>query len=447
MPADDEVVTFEPSDWITVPYVHGRTRDWKDVTLFDITGTPFLGPVQYEVQESYRVRLAVVGCHITSDAFTSALVKFDRLNSWSDAQSVIKERPVGDELTVRIGNVNLAEVDVDGDVVRLFAGVSGSWGDKAVHVDRDSCFDIKLNAALTAEEIVETRMRPLQDLLIFSLGRAVRLSSFKLLPPVSDGDTGIHCDAYFPAVQTAAERRLTSKASPWSYTEPTLLTVGNTPIAISELILKWYEIWSDLREVVVLLLAHHYAPFMYGENRFASIFQSAEAYHKKRFKSQELDKQSHKDRVAAVLDAATNADVDAEVLAWAKRVLQSRNDKPLWRRVEELIASTGAVGEAVLNASPEFPSIVTNARTGVSHGGSTAAGDVDSVDRYWHGEVLGWVIRARLLLDLGAPVEDLARRVADRAPFRYAVDQIRVPEEEDSAGESSADQSASPASG
>jgi hypothetical protein len=188
---------------------------------------------------------------------------------------------------------------------------------------------------------------------------------------------------------------------------------------------RWFELWNDLREVIVLLHAPYYATFMYSENRFASVFQSAEALHKKDFQSRELDKSSHKNRVRAITHAAGSAGLEPETMGWAGRVLQRANYKPLWRRIEELIKSTGAVGEAILHVAPEFATMAANARTGVAHGGGSS-GRPEAVARYWHGEVLSWAVRARLLLDLGVPLTEVEQRVLQRGPFQHALEQIRA---------------------
>jgi hypothetical protein len=118
--------------------------------------------------------------------------------------------------------------------------------------------------------------------------------------------------------------------------------------------------------------------------------------------------------------AAQAAGVDDDTVAWAERVLRSRNDKTLAQRIEDVVRSAGACGDAVLKAAPTFPSTVASERTSVSHPG--AAGSLDAADRHWHGEVLTWIART-VLLD-AAGVRDVDRRTAARAAFQHAVEQL-----------------------
>jgi len=107
-------------------------------------------------------------------------------------------------------------------------------------------------------------------------------------------------------------------------------------------------------------------------------------------------------------------------VAWAQRVLRSRNDKPLPQKIEDVVRSAGACGDAVLKAAPTFPSTVAGERAGVSHPG--AGRSLDAADRCWHGEVLTWTARTVLLAAAG--VNDVDRRTVARAAFQHAVEQL-----------------------
>src|SRR5262245_23635989 len=63
------------------------------------------------------------------------------------------------------------------------------------------------------------------------------------------------------------------------------------------------------------------------------------------------------------------AGVEDDTVAWAERVLRSRNDKPLTQKIEDVVRSAGVCGDAVLKAAPTFPSTVAGERAGVSHPG------------------------------------------------------------------------------
>lgn len=80
------------------------------------------------------------------------------------------------------------------------------------------------------------------------------------------------------------------------------------------------------------------------------------------------------------------------------------------------------MGDAVFAAAPDFATAVTRARAGTAHGGSRAEA-VELIDLHWLGEILRWVLRARLLAEL--VLTDIERRVLEREPFRFAVEQVQ----------------------
>jgi hypothetical protein len=205
-----------------------------------------------------------------------------------------------------------------------------------------------------------------------------------------------------------------------SYSAPTLLTLRDCPTPFEELLQRWFPLRADLREVFALFHGPYYATFMFTEHRYTSTFQSAEALAKA---GREKTRAEHKERVDAIVSAAQAAGVDDEVISWAERVLRKANYKPLGDRITDLVLSTGKIGEAVLEASPKFGNLTAAARTGTSHGGAEKA--LDSEGLHWHADVLRWIVRARILIDLGLDVGEVEKRVLGRAGFTYSLDEIR----------------------
>jgi hypothetical protein len=73
------------------------------------------------------------------------------------------------------------------------------------------------------------------------------------------------------------------------------------------------------------------------------------------------------------------------------------------------------LGQELLAAVPDLAGMLAAARTGVSHPGAEGPGPLT---RYWLGEALIWVLRVRLLAELGVPVSDLSARVTQKPAFQ-----------------------------
>ena len=289
-------------------------------------------------------------------------------------------------------------------------GVAGQEGPSAIHLDRRSAVSIDLNEPQPWQTILDSWIRPFHDLLTISIGRPVRLTELRLRPAGADPRAPL-CDTRFGVVQ--AQR--TASPSPQAllnYSAPTLVTRRDAGVPLDELLTAWYELWVQEREAIMHLLAPFHASFMYSQHKFGAAFQAVEAlHHRPRFTGGEMDRHSHQERVAAIVRAAQAAGVEDDTVAWAERVLLSRNDKPLNQKIEDVVRSAGACGDAVLKAAPTFPSTVAGERAGVSHPG--VGRSLDAADRYWHGEVLTWIARTVLLAAAG--VNDVDRRAVARA--------------------------------
>ncbi len=410
--------------WITVPIIHGRTSNMRDVTIFEAQTFTTKAFHRHQIRERFTARLALFGHCAMWDRFSEARIEFDRLHAWSDAPSINEDSQNTNYAIVRTSPQDSMRVKIGDDNVILRSEVVGSWDNSTCHLDQRSAFYIELSQPLRYHEIVETLLRPLQDLLIYCLGNPVRTSSLKLWP--NDTNVREYCDAYFNAVQPNQNEEH-SFTSPWSYTEPTLLTAQKSPIRIENLVPSWFRLWNAWRPVFIHLLAPFYAPFIYSEHRYSSAFQSAEALHDlnvETFSSAQLDKNNHKLRVKSAINALADADVPEETIQWAQRVLQSRNDKTLRDKINDLTKSTGSVGQKVFDAVPDFAQIVTARRASVAHPAARMGGD-DAVARYWCCEVLTWVVRSRLLLDLGCALHDVERLVLNRHAFTHAVSQLQ----------------------
>lgn len=418
MPEDKVVGVAEP-EWEVEPVLHGRARDGRDFTLLEVGGANLKGPF-HEVKEVYRPAMALAGCHTGSDLFSEVWCDFDYLDAWADPPSITDD-DYRDEVTARLAKVEIAKAQVGDVSVRLVTGVQGTSGGSRVDLSRWTSFAGTPANPRPARELVNEFVRPLQDLLMFCIGRSVRLTSLRLMPIDLEDRREGSAEAFFNATQFPASRTPTF-ADIENYTAPTILSFRRSPVAPERLLIRWFELWSMHREALNLLLSPLYAPFMYSEHGFASTFQSAEALHDLVLATRDVGKAEHRQRVNDVLSVLNDAGLDDAAIDWASSVLQSKNDKPLWRKIEDLVKSTGAVGEAVLAADAAFGRTTAAARTGVSHGGATKT--LDAVARYWYGQALRWVVRARLLMELLGDEDEAQRRVVSREPFRRCLKEI-----------------------
>ena len=404
--------------WATEPVVHGQLRGGEDVSLLQASG--YRMPVE-QIQETWSADFALTGGLIAEDRFSHVLVVFDYLMPWTHPPGMVDGDLTARSFTINAQRSILAEtVLADGRSVRLITGVNGQRDETSVHFDQWCAFEVE-GEPTAVIDILNEWVRPLQDLLVVCLGRPVRLDEMLLRPPDHDLRMPM-LRLSFKAVQPPALRR-PSAAHLDSYGAPTLLTYARSPLPFATLIGEWFSLCARLPAAVTLFCGPYYAPFIYSQHRYASTFQSAEALACAELAGREKTPSAHRNRVEAVTTALQAADLDPEIAGWAVRIIQSRNDKPLHKLMDELITSTGEMGSQLLAAAPDLANRAAAARTNVSHPGGAGPG---TLERHWIGEALVWVMRVHLLAQLGLRVDDLSANVIAKPAFRQILDELSI---------------------
>ena len=404
----------EPADEAVV---HGWLRDGRPVTLLRLRGwsMPADG-----MTETWFADFAVSGGHISGDGFSQMTVIFDYLMPWVQPPGIVRHELLSSSLTVETQQATLAQTELgDGRTVRLVTGVEGGHADDSVHLDQWCGLQVTGEKLVPVLEVLNSWARPLQDLLVVCIGQPVRIEQVLLGSPECDlGSTPL--ELLFKAVQPAAQTHLAATILD-GQDSPALLTYATSPLPFDALIGGWFGLYDRFPDVVTLLCGPYYASFIYGGHRYASTFQAAEALARAASDTREKGRQEHRERVEAVVAALKEAQLSEDVVGWAMRVLQSRNDKPLRQLMEELISSASDMGRELLSAVPDLAGLLAAARTGVSHPGVEGPG---ALERYWLGEALIWVLRVRLLAELGVPVSQLSARVTAKWAFRDALSEL-----------------------
>jgi len=408
------------------PVIHGRLLDGREVSLQGARGMSW--PVD-GIQESWRADFLFSGGLITGDRFTRVQVVFDCLMPWAAPAGIARGEIGSDDVSVDTRRITVDQAILgDRTKVRLCTGVEGRWDHSRVHLDQWAAFEVTslVRKTKTIRGVLEDWVRPLQDLLVVSLGRPVRIDELAVCPRGQSGRT--------PLVDVACQLIQPRPGNPpraadiGSYTAPTLLTyrdltARDAPVSFAELIPAWFGLHQRLSDVVTGLCGPYYAPFIYSGHRYASTFQSAEALAHGIFDSKEKTRPEHRARVDAVAAALEISGLDTENLGWARRVLLSRNDKPLRQLMEELITGAGQIGVRLTRAAPRLAEEAAAARALVSHPGT---GGPSVTRRYWIGEALTWVVRAHLLSQLGIPMKDVALKATQRASFEQVLNGLRT---------------------
>ncbi|MDP1792556.1 MAG: hypothetical protein Q8K63_00355, partial [Acidimicrobiales bacterium] len=181
MPAGQVAGVGTPA-WEVEPFLHGRGRDGSDFTLVQVGGANLKGPFT-EVRETYEVGLVLEGCHSLSDRFSEAWISFDYLEAWADPPPITSNSADdSDTIALHTDRVELLDTIIAKTRVRLVCGTEGTSGQTEVKMRRWTAFAVTPASPLTNTELLGSHVRPLQDLLMFCLGRPVAMTGLQLSP-------------------------------------------------------------------------------------------------------------------------------------------------------------------------------------------------------------------------------------------------------------------------
>lgn len=406
------------AEWKTIDVVHGRTRDDLAVTLATCEGLVMSVPEGPDVsgRETYTPQAAFVGAHLADPLlFCSASVQMDALAPWVEPPSMLADAGRTWEETRLSPRQQILDTSaIPGGTAGIVAWSVGTIGDEGVHLDQIVTLDLDFETPRTWREVLQTAIRPFADLLAFLTLHPVRVTSVTLRP-ADAGEYDPSVSMHLPLVQASAGQRAAA-----SITRPRMLSCRLQPLMpFADLVPRWFALLERLQGSVGMLTLPLRTPFLYDENRFLTAFWSAESLHGELFDALQLPADKHAERVAAIIDPAVAAGADPEVVAWARAVLEARNDKTLRQRIEDLLDRSGEVGRRIVGAQPKFVGNLTGTRGPLSHSGT--GGKLKTPDRYFHAEALRWVIRTCLLIELGADPERVQRVVVTREQFTWVL--------------------------
>jgi len=409
--------------WRRIPIIHGYRRDHKAVTLLNSSGVDMSGPWEIN-SEGYGVELALVGTHADSDTFEEVAVEFDWLDEWLDPPPLVTDKSIEpDNDVLSKMPIELCRVGLVGGELSLRSGAYGTQGPTAIHLERWSAAFIKTSNPSDWKNLLDTWVRPVQDLLTVSLGRTANIQWVKLRPLRSSPYHEGLCEAIFRIVRprSTPKSRPGGRQSLRNFDTPTLIMAADVSSNLSEFLRAWMDNRATDGPLTSLLRAHMYAPFMYTSQRYGSIFQAVEGLHSREHAGPERTRAEHERRVNSIIDAATAAGIGTDDLRWAKAVLTSKNDKKLSQRLQELVEASGPLGQAILGAAPTFCSDAASLRSGVSHPGGSGSDSIAD-QQYWHGEVLVWLARSLLLRRAG--LQDSCTRASERFHFQQSLERL-----------------------
>lgn len=201
-----------------------------------------------------------------------------------------------------------------------------------------------------------------------------------------------------------------------------LFTLENIENELSLWMQKWFNIGDDLRHICNIFFGVKYLTDIFGEQRFLSIVQAIESYHRICFRNEVVPGAEFKRRREEILENTLE-----EHREWLNEKLVHANEPSLQNRLNDLVEKYKGVIEPFINEDQsKFTKKVKNTRNYLTHYNKslkkkTAEGD----ELFRLTQILSFLLEACLLHELGCTPERCAELINRSNEYKYTVKFVR----------------------
>ena len=354
----------------------------------------------------------------TEPMFTGVRLELEALPEWARAKGLVVREFLADrrmEVVVEPHELVSALLG-QGEKIRLDQASVTSNSRREFKIRQPVRLSIEDTKDSSWPSLLNRWLQPVQVLLWIATGEAGRVENIELMgkfePPMS---------RYAKLWISLIEPRVTSRRP-----APTdiLFFADEFPDGFGSGMERWLTLWEELRHVLGPLYARASAPFAYVNDRFYTAAAGIEAYHRYVAGSdRDTSRIEHQERVERLADLLSEHAPDLK--DWATNAARPFNRIPLWRRVVEVCSAVGQVSSRLFGENVEtFARAVEDARHGHAHALSSGSSSLSGQWLYLAGDALVWVLRARIMIDLGFPTSLVEGRILRHSRFQWTVERL-----------------------
>ncbi|MDQ3698881.1 MAG: hypothetical protein M3373_12805 [Gemmatimonadota bacterium] len=405
----------------SLPIVLGAASG-KRITLIDAleTGSSIDFPGTTTTRISPTVTL--LGAHAPPSrevTFLKATATYQNLHAWtglSGFQQQFEDNDAGylRSVTLRYEFPPTNDARIGGALFRLLRSVETVGRPfepitlrETVHVE----VSVKQPVSLTV--LLDTHLRPFQDLLALAIGEAVPLLTLRgvLAGPEESHSPNQPLEIVFETGRPSGEGRV-------RLPDEMLFTFADIQPRFESALGRWLDRHEALAPVMNLYFATIFHQRMYLEQRFLALAQAAESYHRRTSQSTIVDAEAFRSLRAGLCAVVDEQQLDAEARKMLKSKFNYLNEIPLKERLRELVAAEGALTSLLIPDAAAFARLVGDTRNFLTHfdpllDGKAAQGK----GLFLLSEQLRFLIELIFLRELGFTLEE--RDVLVRKHERY----------------------------
>jgi len=371
-----------------------------------------IGAVQSQPVYQFFATEAYIGVQFRSGAdikFGSVSVVYSNIDEWLNLH-VFDIQHEQDRTIITYEEPRPIEIDVT-DVGKVSI-ISGRVGPTMSYVQTEATIKqktfVKVEPAkeIPYEDYVPT-MYHIRNLLSLGVGQPVHPT--EIMGTTKKTKQLIRDKPYYPSVQIISTRWSMGEVPESLFPYRMRFTFSDVSDRMQLFLNTWFKKAELLDPVYDLYFGILYNQHMFLEQRFLSLIQAIESYHRRFMKNCELSEEEHKTRVAEILGAV--AEKHREWLE--KDILPYSNEPSLRRRLKDVLAKCSAIVSLNKGDQRNFVNRVVTTRNYLTHyDASLRAGAARGVDLLQLTQRLKVLVETCLLLELGFEASEVDKLFA-----------------------------------
>jgi hypothetical protein len=345
--------------------------------------------------------------------FLSVFATFSHLDSWVDQSGIDFKHSDAKTVVISVRHLDSIETKLpDGTLIAIVFSQTGpgrTMGKSEVSVKQTA----HMKFALEGEHPLDDYLPLIQQFRHF-LSLAVGFPVYPTSYEATSESNRLELqggEAYHPAVQVLMSNIDLSRKDMEILPVQMVLPFREIHLKFSKIMQNWFSMSDSLRAVYVNYFSGRYNQFLYLENRFLSIVQSIESYHRLRIGGTKLEPKQYEVMIKDLLSKAS-----AEQADWISDLSRYGNEKSLRQRLKDIIRIHDSLCKTLIGtAVNDFINGVVDTRNYFTHY------DADKKQYAATGnellkisKTLALLVEACMIADIGFTVEEARELVLSR---------------------------------
>lgn len=283
---------------------------------------------------------------------------------------------------------------------------------------KDEIYIVAINKKLTLFEEHRKILNHMQNLISLAIGKSA--SIIDLIGETESNKEELGGKFYYPEVKIYFYYKEDIKENYEQILPPNMLfSLRNIKDNFELYIRNWFNKKEILTPVFNLYFGTLYNTEMYVEQRFLSLIQALESYHRRSKENNEIDPEQHEKRVNEIIEA-----VGEQYKEWLKERLSYSNEPKLRIRLNDILNECGrAINIETSRKKKSFINKICDTRNYLTHYDISLTGRaIEGVELARLCNKLKVIIQFYFLIELGFSFEEAERMIKEKYKNTYILE-------------------------